>query len=81
MSYLNEVFSIAQGVYRVFIDSHEFSKQYHNDVMSLKYTDENITNFFVDECQFFARITLEQLKKCGIMFTHEKKQTFLFYSL
>lgn len=77
----NDVFSIAQSVYRVFVESHEFSRQYHNDVMSLKYTDENIRNFFVNERHFFARTTIEQLKKCGVMFKHEKEQTFLIYSL
>lgn len=77
----NDIFSIAQGVYRVFVDSHEFSRQYHNDVMSLKYTDESIRRFFVNERQFFARTTVEELKKCGIMFKHEKEQTFLIYSL
>lgn len=77
----SDVFSIAQGVYRIFVESHDFSKQYHNDVMSLKYADENVRNFFINERQSFARTTIEQLKKCGIMFKHEKEQTFLIYSL
>lgn len=77
----SDVFSIAQGVYRVFVESHNFSKQYHDDVMSLKYTDENFRSYFVNERRYFAQTTVEQLKKCGVMFKHEKEQTFLIYSL
>lgn len=77
----SDIFSIAQGVYRVFIESHKFSKQYHDDVMSLKYTDENIRSYFVNERRYFAQTAVEQLKKCGIVFQHEKEQTFLIYSL
>lgn len=77
----SDIFSIAQGVYRVFIESHKFSKQYHDDVMSLKYTDENIRSYFVNERRYFAQTAVEQLKKCGVVFQHEKEQTFLIYSL
>ena len=77
----NDIFSIAQGVYRVFIESHNFSKQYHDDVMSLKYADENIRSYFINERKYFAQTTVDQLKKCGIVFKHEKEQTFLIYSL
>lgn len=76
-----DIFSIAQGVYRVFIESHKFSKRYHDDVMSLKYTDENIRSYFVNERRYFAQTTVGQLKKCGVVFKHEKEQTFLIYSL
>jgi AcrR family transcriptional regulator len=77
----SDVFSIAQGVYRAFVESHDFSKRYHDDVRSLKYTDEDIKHFFVQERQFFARTAAEQLRTCGFMFKHEKEQPFLIYSL
>lgn len=76
-----DIFSTAKNVYQVFINAHSFSKKYHDDVMSLKFTDEDVRKYFEDERQYFAKATIEQLKLAGIAFKHEREQTFLIYSL
>jgi AcrR family transcriptional regulator len=76
-----DIYETAKKVYLVFITAHDFTNKYHNDAMSLKYIDEDVRMYFVNERQFFAETTIEQLKKVGITFKHEKEQTFLIYSL
>lgn len=76
-----DIYETAKKVYYVFMESHNFSKRYHDDAMSLKYIDEDIRKYFDDECQSFAKATVSELKKVGITFYNEKEQTFLIYSL
>lgn len=77
----NDIFSTIQKIYQIFINTHNFPKQYYNDIMSLKYTNIDIRIFFEKERLFFTQITLEQLKKTGIVLKYEKEQLFLIYSL
>jgi AcrR family transcriptional regulator len=76
-----DIYTTAINVYHVFIKAHNLSKIYHDDTMSLKYTDEKIRGYFENEYRTFADATVEQLKKSGITFKYEKEQTFLIYSL
>lgn len=76
-----DIYETAKSVYQVFIASHKFSNIYHNDTMSLKYVDEDIRDYFEKERLSFSEATINQLKKVGIRFIHEKEGTILIYSL
>lgn len=76
-----DIFEMAKQVYSAFIEAHDCSKVYHDDVMSLKHIDEDVKLYFINERKSFAAATVEQLKKVGLTFKYEKEQTFLIYSL
>lgn len=76
------LFNTIKNILNIFIQLHTtYPKKYHDELMSLVYTDEEIMNFFKHIKSVMMSAVVAQLKKSGIDLKHEKEQSFLMYSL
>lgn len=76
------LFNTIKNILKIFIQLHTtYPKKYHDELMSLVYTDEDIMKFFKHMKTVLMNAVLTQLKNSGIKLSHEKEQSFLMYSL
>lgn len=77
-----DLFTTIKNILNIFIKLHTtYPKKYHDELMSLVYTDEDIMKFFKHMKNTIMNEVVAQLKKSGIELKHEKEQSFLMYSL
>lgn len=76
------LFNTIKNILKIFIQLHtNYPKKYHDELMSLVYTDEDIMKFFKHMKNVLMNAVLTQLKNSGIKLSHEEEQSFLMYSL
>ncbi|MFL0251296.1 TetR/AcrR family transcriptional regulator [Clostridium neuense] len=76
------LFNTIKNILKIFIQLHTtYPKKYHDELMSLVYTDEDIMKYFKHMKTVLMNAVLTQLKNSGIKLIHEKEQSFLMYSL
>lgn len=76
------LFNTIKNILKIFIQLHTtYPKKYHDELMSLVYTDEDIMKYFKNMKTVLMNAVLTQLKHSGIELKHEKEQSFLMYSL
>lgn len=77
-----DLFNTVKNIINIVIQSHKpFPQKYHDELMSLSYVDEDISNFFDNVKNSMIDAVLNQLRKSGFELRHEKEQSFLMYSL
>lgn len=76
------LFNTIKNILKIFIQLHTtYPKKYHDELMSLVYTDEDIMKYFKNMKTVLMNAVLTQLKNSAIELKHEKEQSFLMYSL
>ncbi|MCR3758860.1 TetR/AcrR family transcriptional regulator [Clostridium felsineum] len=78
----HDFFITVKNILNIFIQLHKtYPKKYHDELMSLVYTDADIMKFFKYVKTTLMDAVVSQFKKSGIELKHEKEQSFLMYSL
>lgn len=76
------LFMTVKNILYILIHLHTtYPKKYHDELMSLVYTDSDIMEYFQSIEHKIMDAIIEQLEKSGIKLKHKKEQAFLMYSL
>lgn len=76
------LFTTIKNILNIFVQLHTaYPKKYHDELMSLVYTDKDIMEFFKNMKDKIMNAVINELKSSGIELKHEKEQSFLMYSL
>ena len=82
VSYTDDISSICENVLRIFANyNNNWTKLLHDEVMSLKYIDDDVKNYFENIRKTMMNAITKQLEKVGYIFSHEREQTFLLFQM
>ena len=76
-----DVYLAAKKVLQIFIKFHDTRKKYHDEVMSLQYTDEDVKNHFMEIEKTMMDAVAAQIGKSGFAFKHEREQKYLIFTM
>lgn len=81
LSSTKDISSTIENVLRIFVNNHLWTKLLHDEIMSLKYIDNDVKNYFDYIQKFMMKAIKNQLEASGYSFTHEHEQTFLLFQM
>lgn len=81
LSYTGDIHSTTKSVLEVFVNYHNWTKQLHDEIMSLRYIDEDVKKYFDHIQKTMMDAVTNQLEKAGYYFPHKQEQTFLLFQM
>lgn len=81
LSITGDILSTAKKVLQILVKFHSRQKLYHDEVMSLRYRDEDVKNYFITVQSTMMAAVTQQLEESGYTFRHEREQTFLLFQM
>lgn len=81
LSFNEDIKNTMVSVLRIFVNYQNWTKLLHDEIMSLKYIDTDVKNYFRDIQKTMIGEVVNQLKLSGYVFSNEKEQTFLLFQM
>lgn len=72
-----DLLNVIKEVINILIESHNLSKNLHNEIMALSFLDEDIKNHFKNQHEQLTIRIFEQLKKRNIIINNPNEKMFL----
>ena len=76
-----DIFETVRDILQLCTKYHNSCKQFHDDVMSLQFRDDDINQYFINIRKEMSAAIIKHLKKSEYVFRHEKEQTYLMFQL
>jgi AcrR family transcriptional regulator len=81
LSAAGDIFVIVEKVLQILGEFHKQSELYHNEVMSLRYRDEDVKNYFVNIQRTMMEAVTKAIEEHGYSFGHSREQTYLLFRM
>lgn len=81
LSFTGDIRSTIKNVLRLFVNYHNWTKLLHDEIMSLRYIDSDVKEYFIHIQKTMMTAVTDQLNAAGFVFTHEREQTFLLFQM
>lgn len=72
-----DLLSVIKQVINILIESHDLSKNLHNEIMALSFLDEDIKNHFKNQHEQITIRIFQQLEERNIIINNQKEKMFL----
>lgn len=81
LSINGDIKSTIKDVLRVFINYNNWTKLLHDEIMSLRFIDKDVNEYFKYIQKAMMSALTKQLKVAGYTFLHEQEQTYLLFQM
>lgn len=73
--------SAVKNILKIFVNINDWTKLLRDEILSLKYRDEDVKKYFEKIQNTMMEAVTNQLEECGYTFNHKNEQTFLLFHM
>lgn len=81
LSVTGDISSTIKSVLRIFVNMQNWTKLLRDEILSLKYIDQDVKNYFLNIQDKMMEAVTMQLEASGYTFRHKREQTFLLFQM
>lgn len=73
--------AVIKNILKIFVSNNDWTKLLRDEILSLKYKDEDVKKYFQKIQKTMMEAVTNQLEVCGYTFSNKNEQTFLLFQM